>query len=474
MTQAASGTSSVSNVVHSTMPKESVDGTIVMAYLVASLAYLFMAIVAGMLFSLQLLQAYPFPGIELFSPGRWRMVHTDTVVYGFIANAFLAVLHWSIPRLTTSSVLSVKLSWFVFVAWQVVVVAGVVGIVMGFAQAVPWGESPTFVDPIAQLGLILVAINLLPPILKVAGPLDIPLWYFLAAIVWAVLVFGMGNFVPEYLLGGTASGAIIALFHHDVVGLIVTPLGWGLMYYFVPVILERPIYSRKLALIGFWGLAVFSPFAGVRHLLYSPIPMVLQYTAMVATMALELTAITVIINFFLTIRGQGEKLRTCMAIRWFYLGLMFYFAASVQSVVQVTLPLRNITHFSDWVVGHSHLVMFGVFGFWILGTMVHLIPRLLGANGWYDPNWNAWHFRLTGIGMLIMFLALLIAGWIQGYHWRNLAPWDVSIAASKPFWLVRTMSGVVIFAGQALFLFNILMTWVHRGAIPNGCRHGKR
>ena len=227
MTQAAS---SVSNVVRSTMPNDAIDCRIVMAYFGASTAYLLMAMPAGMLFSLQLLQAYPFPGIELFSPGRWRMVHTNTIIYGFIANAFLAVLHWSIPRLTARSVLSVKLSWFIFAAWQVVVVASVLGIVMGFAQAVPWGESPTFLDPIAQLGLILVAVNLLPPILKVAGPLDISLWYFLAAIVWTVLVFGMGNFVLEYFLGGMASGASIALFHHHVVGLIVTPLGWGLMY----------------------------------------------------------------------------------------------------------------------------------------------------------------------------------------------------------------------------------------------------
>ena len=35
------------------------------------------------------LRLNPFNGIELLSPGRWRMIHTNAIAYGFIANAFL-------------------------------------------------------------------------------------------------------------------------------------------------------------------------------------------------------------------------------------------------------------------------------------------------------------------------------------------------------------------------------------------------
>jgi len=50
---------------------------------------------------------------------------------------------------------------------------------------------------------------------------------------------------------GAAGGAIAGLFIHDLVGLFVTPLGWGAMYYFVPLLLDRPIWSHALSLIGF-------------------------------------------------------------------------------------------------------------------------------------------------------------------------------------------------------------------------------
>lgn len=451
--------------------RELVDERIVRWYFVGGLCYLLFGMLAGLLFSLQFVHMYPFAGVELLSPGRWRMVHTNAVAYGFIANAFLGALHWAIPRLTLQPVLSRRLSWGIFAAWQVVLFATVAGIADGYAQAIEWGETPTFVDPFALLGLILVAVNMLSPIVRAPGPLYVTLWYFIAAFVWTVMVYAMGNFLPQYVVTGTAAGALAGLFIHDLVGLFVTPIGWGLMYYFVPIILKRPIWSHGLSLVGFWGLAFFYPLNGIHHFLYSPIPMFLQYGAVVATVAVELVVTTVIINFFGSLRGQGDLLRTSLPIRWFYTGMVFYFTTCLQCAFQVTLTFQKIIHFTDWVVGHSHLVMFGVFGFWILGVMTYLFPRLLGARGWYRPSWNEWHYRLTALSMLVMFVDLVIAGLVQGFEWQSLSPWEVSLVASAPFWLVRMVSGMAMIVGQCLFVANVVMTARYGAAwspVPDG------
>ncbi len=440
-------------------PRTLVDEKIVLAFLSASLAYVLIAMLAGLLYSLQFIDMYPFAGIEFWSPGRWRFVHTQGVAYGFIANAFLGALHWAVPRLTRHPVLDRRLSWFIFFAWQAILVATVVGVLFGEAQALEWGETPVWIDPVAQLGLILVAINFLTPILKTKGPMYVSLWYFIAAFIWTPLVYAMGNFLPEYVIGGSAAGAIGGLFIHDLVGLFVTPLGWGLMYYFVPIILKKPIWSHGLSLVGFWGLAFFYPLNGIHHFLYSPIPMFLQYGAIIATIAVELVVTTVIINFFGTIYGRGDALRSNLSIRWFYIGMVFYFTTCLQCAFQTTLTFQRIIHFTDWVVGHAHLVMFGVFGFWIMGLMLYLLPRVMHVDEWYRPRWNHWHFWLTGIGMLIMFFDLTSAGLVQGFLWKALAPWSDSITASKPFWLIRTISGTAIIIGQMLFIANVFMTW---------------
>ena len=117
----------------------------------------------------------------------------------------------------------------------------------------------------------------------------------------------MGNFIPQYFVSGTSAGAVGGLFIHDLVGLFVTPLGWGMMYYFVPILLKKPIWSHGLSLVGFWGLAFFYPLTGIHHFLYTPIPMFLQYGAVISTIAVELVVTTVIINFHMTLRGSTGR-----------------------------------------------------------------------------------------------------------------------------------------------------------------------
>ena len=80
------------------------------------IVFLLVSMLAGFLYSLQFLQHYPLKGIELFSPGRWRFVHTNGVAYGFIANIFLGMLHWVVPRLTNRPAASRALSYFIFFA----------------------------------------------------------------------------------------------------------------------------------------------------------------------------------------------------------------------------------------------------------------------------------------------------------------------------------------------------------------------
>ncbi|HUS37890.1 MAG TPA: cbb3-type cytochrome c oxidase subunit I, partial [Pirellulales bacterium] len=388
----------------------------------------------------------------------WRMIHTNAIAYGFLANAFLGALHWAIPRLTLKRVLSRGLSYFIFAAWQVVVLGTAGGILMGEAQGIEWGETPTWIDPLALVGLLLVAVNFMSPIVKTKGPMYVSLWYFMAAFVWTFLTYAMGNFLPEYFVPGTSGGAIAGLFIHDLVGLFVTPLGWGLMYYFVPIMLGRPIWSHGLSLVGFWGLAFFYPLNGIHHFLYTPIPMFLQYGAVVATIAVELVVTTVIINFFGTIWGSGRTVVTNLPIRWFYTGMVLYFITCLQCALQVTLTFQALIHFSDWVVGHAHLVMFGVFSMWLLGIMTYLFPRLWNTQ-WYSRTLCEWHYWLSVTGVFVMFVDLGLAGVFQGFFWASLQPWDVSVTGSQPFWITRLFAGLAIIAGQLCFVYNLYKTW---------------
>jgi cytochrome c oxidase cbb3-type subunit I len=314
------------------------------------------------------------------------------------------------------------------------------------------------VDHFAVVGVILLVINVAAPMLRTRGQqVYVSLWYFGAMLVWTPLVYVMGNYLPQYFIPGAGGAAVTGMYIHDLVGLSVTPLGWGLVYYFVPLILQKPIWSHTLSLLGFWGLAFFYPLTGIHHFYYSPIPMYAQYGAMMSTIAIEVVVFTVIVNFFMTLRGKWSMLREDMPTRWYFVGMVNYFLTCLQCAFHTTLPFQRIIHFSDWVVGHAHLVMFGVFAFWLIGSIVYLWPRLTDRR-WYRDDWNAWTFWLCVVGLVLMFFDLCAAGLMQGFMWRDLVQWEKTVLASIPFWHTRNVAGTMIVSGVLLMAYNMWLT----------------
>jgi cytochrome c oxidase cbb3-type subunit 1 len=232
-----------------------------------------------------------------------------------------------------------------------------------------------------------------------------------------------------------------------------------MMYYFVPILLKKPIWSHGLSLVGFWGIAFFYPLQGIHHFLYTPIPMFLQYGAVISTIAVELVVATVIFNFHATLRGSTGALATNIPIRWFYTGMFFYFLTCLQCAFQTTLTFQQLIHFSDWVVGHAHMVMFGVFAMWQLGMMTYLIPRLL-KTPWYSQRLLEFHFWSSFIGIFVMAADLITLGVFQGLSWASLMPWEHSVDISIPFWAVRAVAGILMILGYLAFVINIIQTYL--------------
>lgn len=441
-------------------------------HLICAFGWLGIAMFAGLFYSLVLMRHDVLPEIEILSRGRLRMIHTNLIAFGFLTNGFFAMLNWTVPRLTGQRIASRSLGWFILLAWQAIIGLTWIGLHLGHAQAVEWGETPDLfpfpwlsVDHLVVVGAVCIAIQFYTPIVRTSErALYVSLWYFSAAFVWLALTYLMGNYMTR-MLPGNEAGPLLGLYIHDLVGLWVTPMGWGLMYFFVPIILKKPIWSHALSLVGFWGLAFFYPLQGVHHFLGSPIPMFAQYSAVVSTIAVEIVVTSVIINFAMTHRGSGVSIVDNIPIRWFWLGAVNYFLTCFQCAFQVTLTFQQIIHFTDWVVGHAHLVMFGVFSFWIYGMTAHLWPKLTG-KAWYSKRLNEGWFWLTAIGLEVMFITLTGAGLVDGFMSKTLAPREEILDSLQPFWMIRSITGVLIIAGFGCLVLNMILTAMSSKAKP--------
>ncbi|MGB0452286.1 MAG: cbb3-type cytochrome c oxidase subunit I [Bacteriovoracaceae bacterium] len=431
---------------------------LVWAHLIISLVYILIVVLAGLGYSLQFINLYPFPEIEFLSPGRVRMVHTQAVAYAWIANIFFAIILYMIPKLTKKPIFSEKLGWIVFWCYNILIVATVVMILGGFAQALEWGETPKILDPFIALFATLFVINACGSIWRGRDqPFYVTVWYVLAALIWTPLVYLMGNF-SEYFVGGSGGATITSMYIHDLVGLFVTPVGTGMVYYLLPVLMRKPLYSHALSLIGFWGLAFFYPMNSAHHYLFSPIPMWAQYASIVASVGVHVVVYTVVFNIIATMATDWKRVVESVPLQWILVGAISYLITCIQCAVHVTLAVQEIIHFTDWVVGHAHLVLFGTFSFWAFAWIYYLIPKYFKRKI-YSNALTQWHFWLSTLGILLMDIDLMCAGLVQGYMWKSLSPFIDSVVASIPFWWVRTLSGTAIFVGIVCFLINMFMTF---------------
>ncbi len=388
-------------------------------------------------------------------------------MFGWLGNAFFAFLYWAVPVLTDRPVVSRKLGQWLFGIWNfAVVLPGWVLVLAGFSQPLEWAEFPVVVDAFVVLALLLAIVQFLPPFFSGGiEDLYVSSWYVIGALVFTVLAYPMGNFVPEFVPGARGA-AFSGLWIHDAIGLYVTPLALAAIYFVIPAATGRPVYSHFLSMLGFWLLFFLYPLNGTHHYVFSVIPMSAQKGAIMASALLGVDVVIVVANLMLSMRGAGA-FPADLPLRFVGTSTVLYLVVSIQGSLQAQMAVNKAIHFSDWVVGHSHLAMLGFATFAAIGGLTHVWQKIPGAR--YNSRAVAWAYWLLLTGVLLMFLDLTAAGLVEAQLWSSKAPWLDSVRAVRGFWIFRTATGLPIIAGFVALLTG--MTTGERRGVQRGARH---
>ena len=219
--------------------------------------------------------------------GRLRPMHVNGVIFGAFSTLFMGLCYYIVPRLSGVRVWQEKLGFWLAWIWNIGLALGMLSMALGYNQGLEAGELPLFADIIFFVAVTFATVQFIVTIAKRTEPqLYVSLWYLVAAFVWTVLNLILGSFILPYSIWGINSAAFHGLFIHYIVGLWITPAGYVLIYYFLPASIKKPIYSHKLSLVGFWSLALFYPFVGIHHYLYSPIADWAETLAIITSMLL--------------------------------------------------------------------------------------------------------------------------------------------------------------------------------------------
>src|SRR5215469_7103202 len=387
-------------------------------HIYAALAAVLYVALVGLLMSLKLHEPELFTTVPWLTWGRIRAAHTQGIFFGWLGNAFLAFLYYAVPRLANRPVTSVAVGWALFAAWNgLLTIPGWVLVHAGVMQALEWAEFPLPVDAAAALGLTLALVQFALPLLRAAvTSLYVSAWYILGGLMFTLLAYPVGNVVPE-LLPGAEGATMSGLWIHDAVGLYVTPLALAIAYAVIPAVTRQPIYSHFWSMIGFWLLFLVYPLNGTHHYIFSSIPMEAQKGAVVASVYLGVAVIIVVANLLLSFHGRAGAIVSDVPLRFVWLGVVCYLLVGLQGSAQSLMGVNRFVHFTDWVIGHTHLAMIGFASFIGIGGLLHASRRLPGCR--YSERAAEWAFWLLTCGLAIMVTDLTAAGLVQGFLWQS-------------------------------------------------------
>ena len=435
-----------------------VETGLIQAHAYAALASLVIAALFGTAVAIKMVQP-DFLGGQVWSTwGSMRANHTQGILFGWLGNAFLAFLYFAVPRLGGRPVMSRRLGWWLFGLWNLgVVLLGWALVSLNLTdylwaiKPLEWTEFPLAVNLVTELCFGLMALQFIPALARKPNEdgMYVSSWYLIGGLVFTLLAFPVGSLVPQ-LIPGAMGAAFSGLWIHDVVGLFATPFALAMTFYVLPVRTGQPIYSHFLSMIGFWLLFFSYPLNGTHHYVYSSIPMDTQRAAIAASVVMGFDVMLVVFNLLMSLRGQAAKVRRDVPLRFVWTSVVIYLVVSLQGSLQALMPMQRYIHFTDWVIGHSHLAMLGFASFATLGGLAHVWERTPGCR-YRQSYMNLAYWLILG-GLLVMFIDLTTAGIVQGKFWTNAAPWMDSVRSSRGYWLVRVLTALPILLGFAAFI----------------------
>jgi len=431
-----------------------VNARVVRGWLLWGFFWSIFAPLVGILVSLKF--SYPdFLNTEYTVFGRLRPVHTNGVIFGLFSSLGFGLMYYMVPKITGVRMYREEWGYPLLWLWNLAVGAGALSLLAGYSKGIEVAEFPVAVGGLMWVVVSAVTVQVLMTIARrKEKALYVSLWYLIAALVWTSVNLILGNFILPYRMAGVNNVALHGLYIHYTVGLWITPVGLAVIYYFLPAASQSPLYSHRLGLLGFWSLALSYPFVGIHHYLFSPIVDWTETIAIAASVMLIIPVTAVLVNFYGTLQGKWHTFQDNFTVKLLIVGTFFYFLGSIQGSFEALRGLNKPTHFTDFVIAHSHLTVFGGYVVFTLAACYHVWPKVSGKM--FSDSLARWSTWLIIIGISAMGSGLIIQGLIQGTMLEGGAFFVDSMAAMKPYWMIRTVAGLAMDVGVALVGINLL------------------
>jgi cytochrome c oxidase cbb3-type subunit I/II len=448
------------------------DNKIVRNFAIATIIWGIVGMLVGVIIATQLFA--PSVNITQYGTfGRIRPLHTNAVIFAFVGNAIFAGVYYSLQRLLKARMFSDFLSKFHFWGWQLIIVSAAITLPLGITTSHEYGELEWPIDISIALVWVAFGINMFGTIFKRRERhLYVAIWFYIATFI-TVAVLHLTNSVQlpisflksYYVYAGVQDALIQWWYGHNAVAFFLTTPFLGLMYYFLPKMANRPVYSYRLSILHFWALIFIYIWAGPHHLLYSSLPDWAQSLGVVFSIMLIAPSWGGMINGLLTLRGAWDQVRENTLLKFMVVGITCYGMATFEGPMLSLKNINAIAHFTDWIVAHVHVGALGWNGFLTFAILYWLVPRIFQTN-LYSEKLVKTHFWIGTIGIAFYAIPMYISGFTQGMMWKQFTAegtlqygnfLDTTLQL-LPMHMMRALGGTLYLIGAILMAYNLFKT----------------
>ncbi len=458
------------------------DNKVVKYFSIATVVWGAIGMLVGLLVATQLFLPEANLGSQYTTYGRIRPLHTNAVIFAFVGNAIFAGVYYSMQRLLKTRMFNDTLSWINFWGWQLIIVAAVITLPMGFTSSKEYAELEWPIDIAIALIWVVFGINMIGTILRRRERhMYVAIWFYIASFVTVAVLHIVNSFalpvsfMKSYSAFAGVQDALVQWWYgHNAVAFFLTTPYLGLMYYFLPKAANRPIYSYKLSIVHFWALIFLYIWAGPHHLLYTSLPEWAQALGTAFSIMLIAPSWGGMVNGLLTLRGAWDKVREDAILKFMVVAITAYGMAVFEGPMLSLKNVSAIAHYTDWIVAHVHIGALGWNGFLTFGMLYWMIPKMWQTKLFSNKLANM-HFWLGTLGILFYALPMYVSAITQSLMWKEFTA-DGLLAYPNflsttlqiiPMYMLRAFGGLLYLSGVFVMVYNLMKTAKHGTFLAN-------
>jgi len=419
----------------------------------ASAFWLFVGSALSLVAGLQVVYPSFLADCPCLNYGHTKTAAWNILLYGFALQMVITVLIYLVHRRSQTRMRHPITSFAASKIWNLGVFLGAIGIFMGDATGHAYFGMPAYAYGTMSVAFFWITVKTLVALhYRTEREFYISQVHLGAGAIWFMWMLSTALvLLHSQPATGVAQLVVSKWYAANLFQIVIGGAGLSTIYYYLPQIAGRPLFSKQYAFTAFWCLIFFGSWTGISGNL--PLPAWVTGLSSAFGILLIVPLLLVVINVWKTIEGNFSEVWNNAGGRFILAGTVCYTFWMLQGIIGGLTTFSGLYQFTHYTTAVDTLFVYGFVGLTFMGACFRLMPRLTEHG--ISRETAKITFALVGLGLLVSFVALREAGIQQNIGFED-SDFMTSVLSARVYLQVANIGTLILLVGSGFFLFGML------------------